>query len=198
MVLCAPSPRLRGCRSTRDARDYSRFRARRSDWQSTHPRSRKCFPFTYRRYEASGLLTPHTGSMEKHWASMMMGFMEACRLSVDGSKVSEGGMTGTERRRDTHLTNYATREGRSTAELTLGHQRVGLREVEPAIAQAVLGRPERYRSYTVGAASPSEARELHRARSTPTKPLANAKPNGSRSRNRLRRRRKRELAVFAC
>jgi len=59
---------------------------------------------TYRRYEASGLLIPHTGSMEKHWASMMMGFMEACRLSVDGSKVSEGGMTGTGSHRDTHLT----------------------------------------------------------------------------------------------
>jgi len=49
---------------------------------------------------------------------------------------------------------------------------LGLCEIEPAVAQVVLGRSERYRSYTVGAAPPLEARELHRARSTPTNPLA--------------------------
>lgn len=50
--------------------------------------------FAYRRYEASGLLTPHTGSMEKHWASTMIGLMAACRLSVEGLKISDGGTTG--------------------------------------------------------------------------------------------------------
>lgn len=47
----------------------------------------------YRRYEASGLLTPHTGNMEKHWASIMIGLIDAYRLSVEGLKVCDGGTT---------------------------------------------------------------------------------------------------------
>lgn len=52
------------------------------------------FNQSYLRCDALGVLTPDTGNKEKHWASIIMGLMDACKLSVSGLKVLVGGTAG--------------------------------------------------------------------------------------------------------
>lgn len=48
------------------------------------------------RYDASGLLTPDTGNKEKNWANMMIGLMDACKLSVFGLNELAENATGSD------------------------------------------------------------------------------------------------------
>lgn len=121
---------------------------------------RDSLSFAYRRYEVSGLLTPHRGSMEKHSASVMIGLMDEWKLSVEGLKGVSGGVTtdADAEKKIIAATNGVSivirknvreiavrRSIRSEfdAELTLGYHQLGLRRIEPAVAQIALGRAER-------------------------------------------------------
>lgn len=48
----------------------------------------------YLRYDASELLIPDTGNKEKHCANMMIGLIDACKLSVFGLKALTEAATG--------------------------------------------------------------------------------------------------------
>lgn len=48
------------------------------------------------RYDESGLLTPDTGNKEKNWANMMIGLMDACKLSVFGLNELAENATGSD------------------------------------------------------------------------------------------------------
>lgn len=51
------------------------------------------------RYDESGLLTPDTGNKEKNWANMMIGLMDACKLSVFGLNELAENATGSDTER---------------------------------------------------------------------------------------------------
>lgn len=88
--------------------------------------------------------------MEKHWASMMIGLMAACRLSVEGLKVSDGGTTGASTKKVMPTSQIDLQMSRKSDQgLTFGHHHVGLHGIEPAVAQVVLGRSEKNCSYSV-------------------------------------------------
>lgn len=50
----------------------------------------------YLRYDASELLIPDTGNKEKHCANMMIGLIDACKLSVFGLKALTEAATGSD------------------------------------------------------------------------------------------------------